>query len=218
MILTVFFLFVLYRETTGSARVHVYVTTPMTCKEARKYCQTYHTDLSTISGEEDVQMVHVAAGGAYSQSWFSSLIQETENSCTLMKYEESRIPALWVAFCGFPWLCTSKYPFFCYKNLNLALEKKTWEEALEYCRSRETDLAYVDPKVLPNMSNAQTDSVWTGLRFLAGMWFWVSKENVETSITLPSCPPEPYRCGACNAKTGNWENRDCEEKLNFLCF
>uniref|UniRef100_A0A671NKI5 C-type lectin domain-containing protein n=1 Tax=Sinocyclocheilus anshuiensis TaxID=1608454 RepID=A0A671NKI5_9TELE len=133
----------------------------MTCKEARKYCQTYHTDLSTISGEEDVQM----------------------------------------------------HPFFCYENLNLALEKKTWEEALEYCRSHETDLAYVDPKVLPNMSNAQTDSVWTGLRFLAGMWFWVSKENVETSIALPSCPPEPYRCGARNAKTGNWENRDCEENL-----
>uniref|UniRef100_A0A8C1G7H9 C-type lectin domain-containing protein n=1 Tax=Cyprinus carpio TaxID=7962 RepID=A0A8C1G7H9_CYPCA len=205
------------KETTGSVRVHVYVTTPMTCKEARTYCQTYHTDLSTIRGEEDVQMVHMAAGEAYIQSWFSSLIQETENSCTLMKYEESRIPVLWGALCGHPSLCTSKHPFFCYENLNLALEKKTWEEALDYCRSRETDLAYVDPKVLPNMSNAQTDSVWTGLRFMAGMWFWVSKENVETSIALPSCPPEPYRCGARNAKTGIWENRDCEEKLNFLC-
>lgn len=64
MILTVFFLFVLYRETTGTVRVHVYVTTPMTCIEARKYCQTYHTDLSTITSEEDVQMVQIPAGGA----------------------------------------------------------------------------------------------------------------------------------------------------------
>ncbi|KTG22611.1 hypothetical protein cypCar_00044990 [Cyprinus carpio] len=105
--------------------------------------------------------------------------------------------------------------FFCYKNLNLVHEKKTWKEALEYCQSHKTDLTYMDPKVLPDMSNAQTDSVWTGLHFLAGMWFWVSKENVGTNIGLPSCPPEPYRCGARNAKIGNWENRDCEEKLNF---
>uniref|UniRef100_A0A673MN61 C-type lectin domain-containing protein n=1 Tax=Sinocyclocheilus rhinocerous TaxID=307959 RepID=A0A673MN61_9TELE len=183
----------------------------------RKYCQTYHTDLSTITGVEDVQMVQIAAGGAYNQSWFSSLIQENEDSCTLMKNEESRIQFLGFALCEFPtWLCTSKHPFFCYNNLNLVQEKKTWEDALEYCQSRKTDLAYIDPKVLPNMSNAQTDSVWTGLRFLAGMWFWVSKENVVANIALPSCPPEPYRCGARNAKTGNWENRDCEEKLNFL--
>ncbi|KAK2908975.1 hypothetical protein Q8A67_004812 [Cirrhinus molitorella] len=153
MILSAFCLFVLYRETTGTLKVHAYVTTPMTCEEARKYCQTYHTDLSTVANEEDVQM-----------------------------------------------------------------EKKTWEEALEYCLSRNTDLAYVDTKVLLNMSNAQTERVWTGLRFLAGMWFWVGKENDETNIVLPSCPPEPYRCGAYNVKTGNWESRDCEEKLNFLCF
>ncbi|KAL1282199.1 hypothetical protein QQF64_001002 [Cirrhinus molitorella] len=219
MILSVFCLFVLYRETTGTLKVHAFVTTPMTCEEARKYCQTYHTDLSTVANEEDVQMVQMAAGGTYNQSWFSSLIQNSENSCTLMKYEESRIPALWSAMCGFfNWLCTSEHPFFCYDNLNLAQEKKTWEEALEYCRSRNTDLAYVDTKVLLNMSNAQTERVWTGLRFLAGMWFWVGKENDETNIALPSCPPEPYRCGAYNVKTGNWESRDCEEKLNFLCF
>ncbi|XP_043088664.1 uncharacterized protein LOC122334829 [Puntigrus tetrazona] len=215
MILTAFFLLVLFRETTGSVKVHVYVSTPMICKEARMYCQTYHTDLSAISGEEDIQMIQMAAGGTYNKSWFSS--QETKSSCTLMDYVEARIPALWIAFCTYQ-LCASMHPFFCYENLNMVLEKKTWEDALEYCRSRDTDLAYMDPNVLPNMSSAQTDGVWTGLRFLAGMWFWVGEENVETSIALPSCPPEPYRCGARNAKTGNWENRDCEEKLNFLCF
>lgn len=220
LFLTIFFLFVLYRQTTGINRVHIYVTTPMTCTEARKYCQTYHTDLSTINGEVDIQMVQNAAGGAYNQSWFSSLIQKTENSCTLMNYEESRITLLWTALCGFPnWLCTSTHPFFCSKNLILVQEKKTWEEALEYCRSHYVDLAYLDSKVIPDLSNAQTESVWTGMRFLAGKWFWVSKKNIfETNITLPSCPHEPYRCGACNTQKEQLENRDCEERLNFLCF
>lgn len=218
LFLTIFFLFVLYRQTTGAVRVHIYVTTPMSCTEARTYCQTHYTDLSTITGEEDVQMVQKAAGGAYNQSWFSSLIQNTDNSCTLMKHQESRNPALWIALCGFPsWLCTSTHPFFCSKNLILVQEKKTWEEALEYCRFRYVDLAYLDSKVIPNLSNAQTESVWTGLRFLDGKWFWVSKENVETNIGLPSCPREPYRCGAHNSQNAQWENRDCEEKLNFLC-
>ncbi|KAK9981131.1 hypothetical protein ABG768_000696 [Culter alburnus] len=220
LFLTILFLFVLYKQTTGIIRVHIYVTTPMTCTEAQKYCQTYHTDLSTINGEVDIQMVQNAAGGVYNQSWFSSLIQKTENSCTLMNYEEARIPAFWTALCGFPnWLCTSMHPFFCSKNLVLVQKKKTWEEALEYCRSNYIDLAYLDSKVIPDLSDAQTESVWTGMRFLAGKWFWVSKENIlETNINLPSCPHEPYRCGACNTQKEQWENRDCEEKLSFLCF
>ncbi|CAM4486144.1 unnamed protein product [Leuciscus chuanchicus] len=94
------------------------------------------------------------------------------------------------------------------RNLILVQEKKTWEEALEYCRFRYVDLAYLDSKVIPNLSNAQTESVWTGLRFLDGKWFWVSKKNVETNIDLPSCPREPYRCGAHNSQNAQWENRD----------
>ncbi|KAK7166147.1 hypothetical protein R3I93_006047 [Phoxinus phoxinus] len=164
-----------------------------------------------------------AAGGAYKQSWFGSLIQGRvagpDNSCTLMKYQESRHPALSGALCGLPLeSCTSTHPFFCSKNLILVQEKNTWEEALEYCRFRYVDLAYLDYNVMLNLSDAQTESVWTGLRFLAGKWFWVSKENVETNIGLPSCPHEPYRCGAYNSQNAGWENRDCEEKLNFLCF
>lgn len=217
LFLSIFFLFVLYRQTTGSIRVHVYVTTPMTCTEARKYCQTYYTDLSTINSEVDIQMVRNAAGGDYDKSWFGSLT-ETENSCTLMNYEESRLPALSAALCGLANLCKSTHPFFCFKKVILVKEKMTWEEALEYCRSHYVDLAYLDSEVISDVSDAKTESVWTGLRFLAGKWLWVSKENIETNIALPSCPNEPYRCGACNPQKGRWENRDCEEELNFLCF
>uniref|UniRef100_A0A672KVI5 C-type lectin domain-containing protein n=1 Tax=Sinocyclocheilus grahami TaxID=75366 RepID=A0A672KVI5_SINGR len=66
-------------------------------------------------------------------------------------------------------------------------------------------------------TNISTDSVWTGLRFLNGNWNWLNVINDQNNLPLPSCPPEPHRCGARNTKTERWENRDCEEKLNFLC-
>ncbi|KAI2668390.1 Botulinum neurotoxin type E [Labeo rohita] len=64
-------------------------------------------------------------------------------------------------------------------------------------------------------NNALTDSVWTGLCFLTGNW--LNMINAQNNLRLPSYPPEPYCCGACNTKTERWENRDCKEKLNFLC-
>uniref|UniRef100_A0A672PGP5 C-type lectin domain-containing protein n=1 Tax=Sinocyclocheilus grahami TaxID=75366 RepID=A0A672PGP5_SINGR len=73
-------------------------------------------------------------------------------------------------------------------------------------------------KLLKYEDTTSTDRVWTGLRFLNGAWNWLNMANVPAFIfSLPSCPPEPNRCGARNIKTEQWENRDCEEKLNFIC-
>uniref|UniRef100_A0A673MUX6 C-type lectin domain-containing protein n=1 Tax=Sinocyclocheilus rhinocerous TaxID=307959 RepID=A0A673MUX6_9TELE len=110
----------------------------------------------------------------------------------------------------------------CADNFILVQENKTWEEALVYCRSYYTDLAsfhfgWPVNQIKSQTNNAQTDSVWTGLRFLNGNWNWLNVINDQNSLPLPSCPPEPHRCGARNTKTERWENRDCEEKLNFLC-
>ncbi|KTF81035.1 hypothetical protein cypCar_00016616, partial [Cyprinus carpio] len=68
--------------------------------------------------------------------------------------------------------------------------------------------------------NSTRKGVWTGLRFLAGEWHWVSKtfRHIPYQGSLPSCPEEPYRCGALNNRTAQWEMRDCEERLDFMCY
>ncbi|KAK9981132.1 hypothetical protein ABG768_000697 [Culter alburnus] len=222
-------LFVLYGLTT-SYRVHIYVSTPMTCTSAQTYCIRFYKNLSIVSNKEDLQMLEEAAGGTYNNSWINS----QENVCKSLKYEDTNTSSTEYffenpPFCAFTYevrwkktSCSNKFPFFCYENFILVRENKTWEEALEFCRSHYTDLAsfpfdWPVNQIKNETNNTQTDSVWTGLRFLDGNWYWLNVKSVQTDLPLPSCPPEPYRCGARNTETERWENRDCEEKLNFLC-
>lgn len=103
----------------------------------------------------------------------------------------------------------------------LVNEKKTWEDALQYCRMHYTDLAFAasaaDPPLVEEEAVAMP-SVWVGLRFLDGQWFWLSKEQPEIPDSLPLCPLPNYRSGAHNMETYSWENRDCSEELSFLCY
>lgn len=108
---------------------------------------------------------------------------------------------------------------------------KTWEEALNYCRMNYTDLVSLDTEfdqtAVKNMSNnIQTAYFWTGLRFLDGSWFWMNRTsmhlakllNVNDLSFMPSCPAPRFRCGARSTTRDVLEARDCEEKLNFICY
>ncbi|KAG7332964.1 hypothetical protein KOW79_003099 [Hemibagrus wyckioides] len=125
--------------------------------------------------------------------------------------------------------CNEKLNFLCHWGyLILVNESKTWEEALQFCTINYTDLAALPfakqvSRAKEELKLSQTDSVWTGLRFMDGNWFWLNGEPIDTEnpnatlLSLPECPARPYCCGAFNTKTNAWENRDCHEKLNFLC-
>ncbi|GLD55767.1 macrophage mannose receptor 1-like protein [Lates japonicus] len=127
--------------------------------------------------------------------------------------------------------CTIRLPFVCMNdNLILVKENKTWEEALEHCRNLVVpyyyhiryELVSVQPSdhdyVTSRVIDAETEEVWTGLRFLAGRWLWVNGADMLSS-DLPTCPVEVQSCGALPKKdTGSLETRDCTEKRNFLCY
>uniref|UniRef100_A0A8C8G537 C-type lectin domain-containing protein n=1 Tax=Oncorhynchus tshawytscha TaxID=74940 RepID=A0A8C8G537_ONCTS len=124
--------------------------------------------------------------------------------------------------------CTEKYPFLCFDlNVVLVKENKTWEEALEHCRKHYTDLTSLlsenEQLLVQRMMNskgAQTDHVWTGLRFLASEWLWVNGDPLEyqawTGGRLPHCPAQHLRCGTLAREGELWGTRDCEERRNFL--
>ncbi|XP_044070407.1 macrophage mannose receptor 1-like isoform X2 [Siniperca chuatsi] len=126
--------------------------------------------------------------------------------------------------------CSARFPFVCFRdNLVLVKENKTWEEALEHCRALVSqfniryELVSVQPgkdhkHLMTRITEAVTEKVWTGLRFLAGHWLWVNGADMLYS-DLPVCPTEGQHCGALSKnETGSVESTDCLEKMNFLCY
>ncbi|XP_008289409.1 snaclec alboaggregin-B subunit alpha-like [Stegastes partitus] len=133
--------------------------------------------------------------------------------------------------------CGAGRSFMCSdEKLILVKESKTWEEALEHCRSLEIldpnvatapyrnyryDLATLisqddHTKAREKAQEADSQSVWTGLRHLAGQWMWVSGEPV-TYETILTCP-QSKACGVM-PKEGNetFSIRECHQRRNFLC-
>ncbi|KAF7699342.1 hypothetical protein HF521_004084 [Silurus meridionalis] len=129
--------------------------------------------------------------------------------------------------------CEEKLNFLCWRYLILVNELMTWEEALQYCTTEYTGFASLPNttqirQVNKELALTQTESVWVALRYIDGKWFWLSESPLgvdpgtgnppDPLVSMPSCPALPYRCGAINTKTNGFENRDCNEKLNFLCW
>ncbi|XP_075868945.1 macrophage mannose receptor 1-like [Nelusetta ayraudi] len=133
--------------------------------------------------------------------------------------------------------CARKYAAVCQDdNLVIVKEKKTWEDALNHCRKidsscegspkactykynllslQDSDYQYVRDRIY----SATTDEVWTGLRFLAGSWWWMDGRKVTNNGQLPSCPSQQRHCGTLSKyDTNNWIIRDCAEKRNFVCY
>ncbi|TNN51515.1 hypothetical protein EYF80_038256 [Liparis tanakae] len=113
--------------------------------------------------------------------------------------------------------CSGKHHFFCsYHNLVLVKENKTWEEAMELCRDQKKDLvtlpsAYALSETLAISQGAQTDLVWTGLRYLADRWLWVSGET-RNHVDAPQCPGWSHHCGALSLTENNVVAWDCVVK------
>uniref|UniRef100_A0A3P9MJ99 C-type lectin domain-containing protein n=1 Tax=Oryzias latipes TaxID=8090 RepID=A0A3P9MJ99_ORYLA len=116
--------------------------------------------------------------------------------------------------------------FFCL-NLIVVQEEKTWEEALEHCRENHDDLTSLLSETENLLAQREiqdptvTQRVWVGLRFLGDTWLWVNGDPLEFQAWNQTGDPDQQnpvqkRCGALS-KQGEWENRDCQEKLNFIC-
>ncbi|MBN3315245.1 MRC2 protein, partial [Atractosteus spatula] len=128
--------------------------------------------------------------------------------------------------------CSEITPFFCHwdnRNLVLVREEKSWAEALDHCQTHHTGLADIQSHqeqsyAVEEARSAESAWVWLGLRQsrIFGFWFWVNGQplnyqkwgtgggNQSTSNSY---------CGALDRdRGGSWTNRDCEEKLSFICY
>lgn len=210
--------------------------------EAQQLCRINYVDLATITTEEENQRVMEASQESYFFRYYWIGLYGTLTGSGSWLWSDGELPNYFdwgskepnnprqdencVAISSSGWIptnCSNDYSFSCYRRLILVQENKTWEEALQYCRTHHTDLYCPISDTKLNLvdlesTEAQSVSVWTGLRFLDGEWFWLNKWRVQSLELLQACPAQQYRCGARSTDTHEWENRDCNEKLNFICY
>ncbi|XP_017340773.1 putative C-type lectin domain family 20 member A [Ictalurus punctatus] len=227
-------------------RKYIHVNEQLNWSDAQKYCRENYTDLAIFETQEEQDRFqnHITTPKScwiglsrnsntykftqWSDGSLSSFQQwstgepswDNEKNCVYIQY------SWWTSH-----FCKDRLTFICYTwkpELIVVQEMKTWEEALNYCRMHYTDLVSLDTKrdqqAVNSMSNETlTPSFWTGLRFLDGSWFWVNQvlmdeQSLGSLSVMPSCPAPRFHCGARNARDNVLENRDCEEKMNFICY
>ncbi|KAI5629813.1 C-type mannose receptor 2-like [Silurus asotus] len=207
---------------------------------AEAYCRKHFGSLASITSEKERQEAMKVTGQNYFEAWIglnrtaphANIWQwSDETQSTFTKWSRGE-PNDWppgeacVFMTETSWndvSCEGQFSTICSRKFMMVKEKKTWEEALNQCRSHYSDLVFVDSQTQLDLlkietEQAQTASVWTGLRFHDGQWFWVNGMSLGSLVSLPTCPVRSYRCGAYNFNTNVWENRDCNDKLNFLCY
>lgn len=118
---------------------------------------------------------------------------------------------------------------FCYfldSPFVLIKEKKTWEDALYYCRDKHTDLAsVVDEETQAwaelEAKRAETTFVWLGLRYTCTLefWFWAGDHRVEFHRWDPGNKTEECdMSGAMDTREEHlWFSKIDYEKFNFIC-
>uniref|UniRef100_A0A8C4RU25 C-type lectin domain-containing protein n=1 Tax=Erpetoichthys calabaricus TaxID=27687 RepID=A0A8C4RU25_ERPCA len=104
----------------------------------------------------------------------------------------------------------------------------TWEDALDYCRERNSDLISISSQMeqdaiaaLVNTTNSP--NVWLGLRRsrMFGFWFWIDEKPLSyeqwvngSSSQLPACK----RCAVMSqANNFSWIDVSCSEEHTFIC-
>ncbi|XP_043997094.1 C-type mannose receptor 2-like isoform X1 [Gambusia affinis] len=208
----------------------------MTWSEAKDHCMKINQELATFTKDEmkyfNGQDFPIWIGlHRHDSSWkWSSGLEEDKHwklkpsdnkDCVTITSKSKTLAAK---------NCQTLHPSFCMKdNGILVKENKSWEEAFEHCQglglnsNLRFNLLSVEPGdehkyVVNRITAADTEEVWTGLRFLGDEWLWINGRNVLYSDLL-KCPPQGRHCGAIS-KTGSStvEARDCQERKNFLCY
>ncbi|KAI4808623.1 hypothetical protein KUCAC02_000676 [Chaenocephalus aceratus] len=202
-----------------------FIRKEMSRYEAQSYCREHFTDLATVSNMRDMERMrnssqttgtwiglhmHTKRGGnkpwrwslpgvEYKESealWENGEPKDSEN-CVEMDENDENDDCKWDVES-----CAEDNKLICYNDkVILIKEKKTWDEALDYCRAKHRDLVSITDRhqqrwVEKRAKMAETAFVWLGMRYTCtlDLWFWVTMK-----------------------KEGKWYERREGESLNFIC-
>ncbi|KAI5617771.1 lymphocyte antigen 75-like [Silurus asotus] len=223
-------------------RKYIFVSIPSSWNDAQTYCREHYIDISTIDSVEELNQYKMdIADNVVNRSWIG--LSKRPDERNFVQWSDGSVFGFASWLTGQPdgptsqhcativnaffadFFCTNILPFICYiwePSLIMVQEMKTWHEALVYCRTQYTDLISLNTErdllAVNNMvGKFDNVSVWIGLNFLDGSWFWVNNETLSNPVLLPSCPIKPLHCGA-KPGVSVLENKGCMEKMNFICY
>ncbi len=223
---------------------HVYVHQNHTWFSARKHCRQHYTDLSPITTAGEEKSLKDATKGKVGKVWIGLYREQSQwkwsggGNATYASWDAKEPDDFsdqgFAAVCwhacewkGWHNIAKSKMPFFCF-NLIVIESKMTWDQAMWHCSQTHRTLTSLvsETENLLALSEIQhdhiTEHVWIGLRYLAGRWLWVDGSPLEYEAwpkggDLDHQCPKWKHCGALTAG-GLWENWDCLDSLNFICY
>ncbi|XP_066580512.1 C-type mannose receptor 2 [Amia ocellicauda] len=217
-----------------------------TWPQAQKHCRENHTELLSVrSQSENDEIANMIASetvqgvkvwlGLYNKPWKWSA-QGTAHFRNWAEGKPGGEECVGVMVNGTlrgQWTdanCTEERPFICHydtRELILVNESKTWFDALTHCQSNQSELAEIrsfkeQRYAVEVASSSQDSQVWLGLRQsrIWGFWFWVSGETLTYGNWSGGEAPQDVQdkhCAALDTETGSWSDRDCEDKLRFIC-
>ncbi|XP_034058929.1 C-type lectin domain family 1 member B-like [Gymnodraco acuticeps] len=97
-------------------------------------------------------------------------------------------------------------------------ERLTWEEAREYCRALNADLAAahnLTEKNIINYYSISTDGSWIGLRVKDGKWKWEDGSDLTNSSWVD--PPTEGHCAISVLRIQTWLSMSCDQKQQWIC-
>ncbi|XP_037640156.1 C-type lectin domain family 4 member G-like isoform X2 [Sebastes umbrosus] len=114
----------------------------------------------------------------------------------------------------------------CYLINNPDLPKwKTWEEAQEHCRGKNSDLVVIDDDAEKNIINGYswgssgTDGYWIGLRVEDREWKWVDGSG-QSKIFWTVYPYDGHCAMSVQASRwiwGSWRSVSCSNRNRWIC-
>ncbi|KAL7875545.1 hypothetical protein AOLI_G00105080 [Acnodon oligacanthus] len=228
------------------------VNVKKTWTDAQKHCRENFTDLATIESQQEMKAVKAVLNGKRDYFWIG-LRQKVQQSTASWIWSDGSNSSYtyWnpgepnnngTDNCGILWhpstyrwndlSCTYKDPFVCYISIPLILinQKKTWREALRYCREKHVDLVSVHTEEIQRWVEtavyyASTANVWMGLRHtcVLSIWFWVSGSTLCYENWAPGNGTEVEDCsggertGAVQSGSKQWVSLPEDQRLNFIC-
>ncbi|KAI4790987.1 hypothetical protein KUCAC02_034274 [Chaenocephalus aceratus] len=98
--------------------------------------------------------------------------------------------------------------------------QKTWEEAQEDCRGKNSDLAVARDSVEKEAINTNSfgyNGFWIGLRVVNKQWKWVDGSDLTESSWIDPPVPADGRCAVFYKDRNEWYSVSCGVKHQWIC-
>ncbi|KAM3590744.1 uncharacterized protein V6R79_015894 [Siganus canaliculatus] len=222
-------------------RYHL-VQRSLTWSEARSFCRVKYSDLATVRNMVDEHQLVRTLNGRVAYSWIGLrkggserwMWSDGRGVVHFSKWGDGEPNNSGNEWCGElsekgSWndlSCDEEKGFVCFdghKNYRYYSDKKNWFDSRELCRSRHTDMAFINSDG-DNSQVAEMVKSWTGLIWMPNkVWIglfrdsWMWSDGSGTSFRYWQSRTQGHGSCAVASGSGRWVDSSCGNKAPFVC-